>query len=474
MPQAVGLIQRLKHTLGQRQTAWVIGALLLTVLIRAPFFRWPLTEDEGGYAYTATWWFRGLTLYSRQLWLDRPQAIFVAYRLGMGLLGTSTEAIRQWAAVWATGTGLFVYALGSHLFGQRTGVVSALLYALFSASPNIQGFTANAEVFMLLPATASAFFLIRQRPAWAGAFASLAILLKPSGISAVVLAVLWMIYTRVAVRQLIRFSLSALPLLLLCVVHGAATVGWQAFLYAMGGSRLQIQQGNTVARALFTTIYTMPTWLPPFAVGFWGHRRLPHRASAFLLFWLIGSIAGMSLGGRWFEHYFMQLIPLLSIYAAHTLVNLTESRSLRRFIAASLLLATMVTIIGSYIALSPEDGARWLFHDLYNEHGTAIAAYLKTHTTEDETVYVAFWGAHVYYLAERRSAVPYLYRVHIMNIPGAYDQIVALVQNRIPAYVVTSQMRLPQMDPDERLWQALARNYEVEATIDSVQLQRRR
>ena len=162
----------------------VAAAASLAVLVRVPFFFWPLLSDEGGYAYTAYWWFRGFTLYSDELWFDKPQAIFVVYKLGSLLLGDATWAIRLWGALWAAGTTVSVWLVARRLLDARAAVVAALLYAVFSAHTHIEGFTANAETFMVLPATLSAYFLLRRQPLMAGLMASAAVVLKPSGGSA--------------------------------------------------------------------------------------------------------------------------------------------------------------------------------------------------------------------------------------------------------------------------------------------------
>ena len=151
---------------------------LFIVLLRLPYFSWPLISDEGGYAYTAEWWFKGVPLYSDRLWFDRPQGIFVAYKLGMMIFGGSTESIRLWGSLWATGTGLFVLAIGSLLTNRKLEILAALLYAVFSVLPQIEGFTANAEVFSLFPATIAVFLILKNKPGWAGLCASIAFLIK--------------------------------------------------------------------------------------------------------------------------------------------------------------------------------------------------------------------------------------------------------------------------------------------------------
>ena len=208
--------------------------------MRAPFFFWPLLDDEGAYAYTAYWWSRGLTLYSDELWFDKPQAIFVAYKASSLLLGDATWAIRLWAALWAAGATVIVWLIARRLFDGRVAVTAALLYALFSAHTHIDGYSANAEVFMLLPATLSAYYLLRGQPAAAGLAASAAVVLKPSGASALLLGVAWFAYMREGWRHWLRFAAASAALPVAALAHGALTVGLRDYLDAVVWQRVAV------------------------------------------------------------------------------------------------------------------------------------------------------------------------------------------------------------------------------------------
>src|SRR5215475_11512450 len=179
-----------------RHASPALVALVLTLVVRSPFLKWPLTVDEGAYAYTARWWFRGLTLYSDQLWFDRAQAIFLAYAAGMRMIGESTSAIRIWGACWAAATTYGCFLIAERLSDRKAAWTSLLISVAVSTAPYVEGFTANAETFMLVPATFTAYCLLRRRWAWAGLLGSLATLLKPSGIAAIVFGVIWLAYNR--------------------------------------------------------------------------------------------------------------------------------------------------------------------------------------------------------------------------------------------------------------------------------------
>ncbi len=80
---------------------------------------------------------RGAGLY-RDLWFDRPQAVFVLYAAILATLSPSTEAIRMAAAVYNAATVVAVGMLGSQLFGHRAGAVASILFAAGSAAPAIE------------------------------------------------------------------------------------------------------------------------------------------------------------------------------------------------------------------------------------------------------------------------------------------------------------------------------------------------
>jgi 4-amino-4-deoxy-L-arabinose transferase-like glycosyltransferase len=474
----------------RRDSACLIALVaLLAVLVRVPLARWPLISDEGGYAYTAQWWFRGLTLYSDQLWFDRPQGIFLAYKLGMALFGPETWAIRLWGALWAAGTSVLVALIAGRLYGQRAAWVGGILHAVFSALPQIEGFTANAEVFAALPATASAYCLLIGCPTLAGLLASLALLLKPSGGSIALLRLGWLLFQerkqwrrqcwrRQYWRCLVCYALGALPLCLAALLHGSVTVGLPAYWHAVAGFRLGLRDGSPLAGLLRHGRQTAPAWLPLVALGVAGWRQgergrlAPERV--FVAVWLASALAGMALGGHWYPHYFIQAMPPLAVLAAGGLVRVWgDGRPVAR-LAAALMLAAPLLLLAPYLRLSPAEG-NWL---LYRRPGYRIAAevarYLQDHTRPDESVYVAFAESDIYYLADRRSAFPYLYRLEVQHMPGAYEALLQTIAEQKPTYVLALDRPPENVDPDGRFQQALRAGYELETIFEGVPLYRRR
>src|SRR5687768_8241793 len=183
----VSLPARILRWSAARERVLVGLALVIVVSIglRLPFLSVPLITDEGGYAYVAHWLTRGAALY-RDLWFDRPQAIFVLYAAQMALLGESTEAIRFGAALYNAAAAVALYALGSALRSRAAGLMAAALFAVGSASPAIEGFTANGELYMGLPVALSLLCAVRGRWLAAGALCALAFAIKPTALATLV------------------------------------------------------------------------------------------------------------------------------------------------------------------------------------------------------------------------------------------------------------------------------------------------
>lgn len=452
-------------------------AAVLAVLLRVPFFRWPLTADEGAYAYTAYWWQRGLTLYSADLWLDRPQGIFLAYQLGINLIGPATWQLRLWGSLWAAATAVALYVVARHLTGPRPATAATFLYVLFSVALSVEGPLANAEVFMLLPATLSVWCLLAGWPLPAGLLAALAALLKPSGVTVVGLAVLWYAYQRAGWRTLGFYALGAGAPTLLALGAAATTVGLPQYLYSIALYRLPVNWTRAEqpwALALVQGLQTLPVWGPLAIVGLPGLFRLKRDTAIFVGLWLLTAGAGVAMGGDWWGHYFQQVLPPLAVAAGAGAVYLWDSgKHWARLEAVGVPLVFLALFVFPPYLMDPLELAR-MHHAPGYRVAPEVAAYLKQHTGPDETVYVAFFEPGIYYLAERRSAFPYHFPVQVAHFPGAQQQLVASIAARTPSYVFLADALPPSITVGLPFWEALQAGYVLEREFEGLPLYRRR
>src|SRR5215211_2920014 len=88
---------------------WFFVAVGVSLALRLPFLSLPMISDEGGYAYVAQRWLAGEGRLYHDLWVSRPQGIFVVYGLILQGVGTSVEAMRFGAWLATVGTLGFVW-----------------------------------------------------------------------------------------------------------------------------------------------------------------------------------------------------------------------------------------------------------------------------------------------------------------------------------------------------------------------------
>ncbi len=408
---------------------WVLTSSLFivfigfTLLVRFPFFFWPLSVDEGSYAYTAYWWFHGTQLYSDKLWFDRPQAIFLAFQAGMTLLGESTWAIRCWGALWSAATACVLFMLARRLTNQHAAICASILYTLFSAAPHVEGFTANAEIFMLLPATLAAYLIYIRQPLSAGFFVSMALLLKPSGIGACTFCVLWLFIDRASWRAWFAFLGASAILPIASIVHAALTSGLQAYLDAIVWYRLGVNVATGYQpenSPLAGWLITAPVWAPLVIVALTGLKSLSNRQRTFALLWFTTSVLGVAVGGHWIMHYFQQIIPPLTFFAGVGLSTVLKStHPFRRGLDLTiigLILSVFLTVEGPLFFAKPSAGMWQLYQRTGYTVATPAAEYIRSHSAPGDTIYVAFYEADIYHLAQRHSSSIYLFRLDLLYL----------------------------------------------------------
>lgn len=502
----------------RRVLTWQVALgviLLIAVLVRMPFLHVPLIADEGGYAYTTHYGLSGRTLY-HLLWFDRTQGILWVYRVIFQTLGRSIVAIRLFAALYNAGSALLVYMIGRRLADKQTGLLAAFLFALFSAMPHVQGFTANAELFMTLPALASLALLLpaertRMEPGrrlfaresiaatrsifLSGLCAGIAVVIKPAEVAAVVIASLFLFLAarregapwRSRLRRQSILSAGVLIGVLPAIVDGFARDGRayirQVLLYR-GATESIISRhafgrlGHSLWNSLVVGGDVLPlVILATLALTVY-RASLSEDASKLASLWFLASFGGVALGGNWFTHYFFQLLPPLAIYAALGVraAFVRGDAALWRVRLVTLLsLSVMLTAAyaGQYFVAQPADIAWNLYHDRAYQAQGPLVAYLKANARPNDRVYIAFEAPEIYYLSERQSAFPVVWRQPILNDPATFDRLIATLDTPAgPMFIV--DLDAPRFRrAHDRLRPVLERRYQLAAIIQGVQVYRR-
>lgn len=510
---------------GPASTAlWLFGVSIFSFFLRWPFLDIPMISDEGGYAYVAQRWLDGRgTLYD-DLWVSRPQGIFLAYSAIFHTIGDSVVALRIGA--WLVGllTMLVVWRFALLWGGRHVAMLATLLFAVISASPAVEGFTANAEVFMALPAAGGAMLLWRaSRFGWrphhlmlAGALIAIATFMKPSGIVMlpVAYAFAWLA-TDVALRDVIRRSLwvsgGFLAALAPAFVHGYL-VGWDNFVFASITYRITNQSSatNSVTQHVNALINLFSrTWplvaaaLLPLLVRWWAQTdesaartwapRVPaarvgiiswagarplmqtgEEGTLLLRLWMLGCLVGIAMGGDWWYHYLIQIAAPFSIWLAATLLDIRPLLSKRGRSLMAIGIALLMMFPYSVVA---KGDAGDITKAIYGHPGypdqVGVARYLKENSPPETPIFVAFDQAALYYLADRPSIYRYLYDQELRALPESQAELIAIIEspNR-PMYIVGTRQVAPFPDRGQAFWGAVGRYYHVEAEVRGVPIYR--
>jgi 4-amino-4-deoxy-L-arabinose transferase-like glycosyltransferase len=504
----------------------LVAAVVLSLLLRAPFLGLPMVADEGGYAYVADRWLDGEGRLYQDVWVSRPQGIVLLYGLVLQAPGSSTVALRLAAWLACVLTLLCVWRYARAWAGPGPAAVAAVAFATIASAPAIEGFTANAEVFMALPAAAAAWLLLRLPGSdWprrslllVGALAGVATLLKPSGLVVLPVAVAfaWLEGAAgpgAAARRsgwlFAGFAAALVPAL----VHGWL-LGWHEFVYASATYRLAEQSPLTYSALHqflhFGRLIAESWWLTlALFVPFWGRQRAIHgrllarlpggvwgflRSAAepeslrrridnggrdpggtLLRLWLLGCLAGMAMGGDWWAHYLIQAAAPLAIGLGVLLRDATPPPAPYRRLAVGAVVAVLLLAPYRVAALmDPDRISQAVLNNCDYPVADEVGTYLKEHTTPDTTIFVAFNDASVYYLADRPTPFRYFFNQELRAFPDAEAQLVALLNssNR-PEILVQTCMPAPFPDGGQEFWKTVADHYQLEeADIAGVKIYR--
>lgn len=298
-------------------------------------------QDEAVYVVAAREMLRGGQLYVNVV--DRkPPLLFWVYEGILRVFGTHNwPALHIVGVLWVLATMWGLYLVGRRLAGVPAGLVAALLYAVFQTFWEVTNLAFNGEVMMNLPLVlgfAIAFHpgRSRWRPALllAGAMPALGFLLKqPAGIAGVPLGVYVLLGSYRRVRDLDwRHSL----------VHALWLV--LGFVAVLAAAALLLQREGLLREAFYWTVRDHDVSYGPLSAVFWrrGSRmaiifgaccaplllgswwslrqpalwatREPERMA--LQVWLAAAMIGTAASGRFFDYYYIQLLPPLCLLAA--------------------------------------------------------------------------------------------------------------------------------------------------------------
>jgi hypothetical protein len=442
--------------------AVLAASVAMAVVWRLPFLRYPITDDEAGYALVARFWSHGSELYGGA-WVDRPQGLVLIFRLVLAFSGSVT-ALRIAALITSLVLLVLLGLLARELESPRFAAIAVVLLGFFGASPLIESFTLSGELLASVFVTASLLCFVRgpEQTAWiaaAGLLSGCALMIKQSGLDAELVVPTLLIlsgssrrYTRAAVFV----GASTLPVL----AAAASATNFHRWWFAVVGYRAagdSLITGSPVHR-LLQFVLTSPALLlgltPLLALGLYGWKRSP----TLVRVWLAAAGLGVVGGGNFHAHYYIQLVPPLTLLASYGVLALRHQPVVRYvpvFAAVALFLVASIHASTGGEAQQVRSVSPVYLHTL----GDRVAAtYARNHLAPNQRLLVIPPVPAIYFLAGRSPAFRYLWPRPAETVPGAAAELDHVLATQSAALIL-DYGQIGRFDRSGRAQRLLRSNY---------------
>lgn len=476
----------LKNLLSQYK--WPILLVLLTLFIRLPaIVHTKPIDDEGGYAVIANELLHGQSLYV-DIIERKPPLLFWTYVAIFKIFGVyNWPLLHLVATAWILLTMWGLYSIGKELFDRNAGLAAALFYPIAITPSLSQNLAFNGEVMMNLPIVWAYWLAFRQTTSrWrpeliiSGVLLCCAFFIKqPAAIAAIPVGVYLLLPSYRAKRQ-VNFFHSFLQASLLTISY-FVTLGMFALILHNQGildetyywivKDHDLYHGPTDPvfwqLAALNTLGYLAAWNPLViaccvslwqccsrGARYWQSLRPEYIA---LLILLALSFIGVSASGRFYSHYYIQLLPAMTLLGAPAISAIwTGKQTYRSFLLRPrVLTGLLVFSTVAFLAINT-------FYLSQYRPENEMVRYLRQHSTPRDKVF--FWGRddNLYAEAERRPASRYIHyypltgylwgsplkddpnfdttdRIH----PGAWDTLKAEFAHSPPAFIIDADPSTP-------------------------------
>ena len=465
------------------------AAVALATALRLPFVRHVAYPDEGGLLLVAQHWHAGgPTLYGH-LFVDRPPLLLLFWRLALALGGL--ESARLLALLT---TAVLVAAAGGcgHLLGGRRGTAwAALTTAALAANPLLGTAEVNGELLgaPLTMLACLALLVVVRRPGGrrddvllltAGALAACALLVKQNLADAVVLGVAlavaagvtgawpWRRSGRVLGLGAVGAAVPFLATVVWAQVEGAGvrTLWFTLFQFRIDAGAVMVRYSSSANHERAVTLLGL-TLLSGIALvvvpSLWalapGARR-GDPVTVGVLAMVAVEVAGVVLGGSYWSHYLIGLVPGVALVAA-------TGAALERRRPLALVPGLVVVLVSAVVATSVRASA----YTPPGEHqGAAVAGWLRDARRPGDTGLVTYGHADTLATAGLTPRYPYLWTLPMRTLDPHLDRLVGLLDGRrAPDWVLEwSYLDSWGLDPGARVQHALDAHYRLTGTVCGV------
>ncbi|MFN0025873.1 MAG: hypothetical protein ACKV2O_01635 [Acidimicrobiales bacterium] len=189
--------------------------------------------------------------------------------------------------------------------------------------------------------------------------------------------------------------------------------------------------------------------------------------------WAVASLAGFAFGGLFHPHYVIGLAAVMAVLAGCSLdAAWTRAVPVAATAGAVAVTLCLVSAWPSMTARDPDVRSLRSTADVRVVSVDEVAAYIRAHTTETDSIYAMYANAGLYFAAERRPASPYLWWLTVAQVPAAVEDLARVFNGPDAPRYVARYGEADAMPGSEAIVAAFERRYRLETVVAGVPLYR--
>jgi hypothetical protein len=366
----------------------------------------------------------------------------------MEVFGQNTVGVHLGLLLVNSASCLLLYLLATRLFGRVAAVAATATFALLSLQPAVLGFAGHATQFVVMPALAGVLllFLATESESYWLVFSSglclgLSFLMKQPGAGFILFGFCYLAYSEWTrgvdfFRSVMRLGLlllaSAIPFALVCLFY-LASGNFQRFWFwtyhyareyenilplGIGWENLKSTGSAIVSSGLFLWIIA--------AVGLVSALWRPkvQRRTVFVIGFLVCSFAAVCPGFYFRSHYFVLLLPAVSLLSG-VAVGLATSK-LKDGSASFLAPVPAIVFVIAFIVTTAQDSDFFFAKDrsaaCHRVYGTnpfpealPVSDFIRSRANGGDQVAVIGSEPEIYFYSRLKSATGFVYMYPLME-----------------------------------------------------------
>ena len=418
----------------------------------------------------------------------KPIGVFLIYAALQKMVGGSIFLLRTMVVLWLAPTAFVLYrakrAFGSN---RRAGIATGIIYLLLNSIFVYYGISPNTETFFNLFTALGLLLMIKGGPVWryflSGLVLGLGFLVKyVAAFDALAFGLFLLWDHRQSARQFASGLGRGVVMAIGSCIPMAGLVWYYFYLghldeflfYTFESSRrypVSVPMSTHIAFVLDFFLRFLPISVLFFSVFLLASGPGSQRLKVLGGLWSLLVLTVILLPGKWYGHYFIQLMLPVS-FVAGTIFEIPKTLLpgfLTKLIQPKVGLPILLALVGFSLLMQKKD----CFDK--PDHARAIARYLQDQLQPEDRIYTSVSHQILYHLLDKESPTKYVHpslfweQKHLHALEIDLSEEMAKITDDPPRYIIWREDR-----KDDRFDDFLANRYQLVKTFGKEMVYERR